>query len=79
MNDNKKKISLHAMVALPITVGKCAILFSGGNIIRTSQVVAIHQHTPEQLRFETLNTHYCVSMDPFPLAAVSPLPVSAAA
>lgn len=75
----KKEVSLHAMVALPITVGNCAILFSGGDIIRTSRVVAIHQHTPKEIRFETLNTRYRVSMDPFPLAAVNPLPVSAAA
>ena len=31
------------------------------------------------VRFETQNSHYYLSMSPFPLAAVSPLPVRLAA
>ena len=51
----------------------------GGNIYHTSRVVAILEESEDCVRFETQNSHYHLSMSPFPLAAVSPLPVRLAA
>ena len=56
-----------------------AILHAGGNIYHTSRVVAILEESEDCVRFETQNSHYHLSMSPFPLAAVSPLPVRLAA
>ncbi|EKC72299.1 hypothetical protein LEA_06811, partial [human gut metagenome] len=44
-----------------------------------SRVVAILEESEDCVRFETQNSHYHLSMSPFPLAAVSPLPVRLAA
>ena len=48
---------------------------SGGKIYHTSRVVAIHDQSDDMVRFETLNSNYCLSMAPFPLAACNPLPM----
>ena len=74
MNFKKKSVSLSGVAVLPVTVGACALLVCGGQIIRTSRVVAVHEHSPEVLRFETLNSNYSVALTPSPLAAVSPNP-----
>ena len=44
----------------PLSVGACALILQGGRYIRTSTVVRIHSITPRQVRFETLNTQYCL-------------------
>jgi len=79
MKNNKKTVHLIGSLLYPVAVGKGAVVFSGGQVLHTSRVVAIHEQTVNQIRFETLNTHYTLAMGPFPLAAVSPLPVRAAA
>lgn len=79
MNSEKRKRTLQGIALLPLSVGNRAVLLSGGKVIWTSRVVAIQTQTEEQLRFETLNTHYCVTMSPFPYADAAVLPVSAAA
>ena len=56
-----------------------ALLHAGGNIYHTSRVVTILEESEDCVRFETQNSHYHLSMSPFPLAAVSPLPVRLAA
>lgn len=63
----------------PIRVGKIAVLAVGGKIIHTSRVVCIHEHTKDYVHFETLKSHYHMSIVPFRSAAVSLLPVSVAA
>ena len=63
----------------PIRVGKIAVLAVGGKIIHTSRVVRIHEHTKDYVHFETLKSHYHMSIVPFRSAAVSLLPVSVAA
>ena len=73
MNPNKKVVHLQGGVVMPVSVGSRAILLSGGKAILTSLVVAIHAMTEQELCFETLNTNYCVSMNPFPWA-VSAVP-----
>lgn len=75
MNAKKKCVSLRGMAVLPITVGACACLVCDGQFIRTSRVVAVHEHTPEVLRFETLNSNYSVELRPSPLAAASLIPM----
>lgn len=65
--------------AASTVVGRGAILHAGGNIYHTSRVVAILEESEDCVRFETQNSHYYLSMSPFPLAAVSPLPVRLAA
>ena len=54
-------------------------LRANGSDYRTSPVVAIHQQSGDLVHFETLNSNYFLSMDPFPLAAASPLPTVLAA
>lgn len=78
-HDEKKKVMLCGMLLCPITVGKPAVFAAEGNIYRTSDVVALHKQTENNIHFETRNTHYHLSMSPFPLAATSPLPVRLAA
>lgn len=71
----KKKVMLCGMLLCPITIGKPAVFAAEGNLYRTSDVVALHEQSDESIHFETRNTHYYLSMSPFPLAAVSLLPV----
>ena len=75
----KKQIVLNGSLLRPLSVGRGAILHAGGNIYHTSRVVAILEESEDCVRFETQNSHYHLSMSPFPLAAVSPLPVRLAA
>ena len=55
------------------------LLHTGGIIYHTSRVVAILEESEDCVRFETQNSHYHLSMSPFPLAAVSPFPMRLAA
>ena len=73
MNPNKKVIHFQDSVVMPVSVGSRAVLLSGGKAILTSLVVAIHAMTERELCFETRNTNYCVSMDPFPRAGAMPV------
>ena len=77
--EKKKQIVLNGSLLRPLSVGRGAILHAGGNIYHTSRVVAILEESEDCVRFETQNSHYHLSMSPFPLAAVSPLPVRLAA
>ncbi len=77
--DQKRTETLYAGPICPIRVGKPAVLTRGGRLFHTSRVVALHELTPEYIHFETKNTHYHISMNPFGFAATSPLPVSLAA
>ena len=74
MKKEKKQIVLNGSLLRPLSVGRGAILHAGGNIYHTSRVVAILEESEDCVRFETQNSHYYLSMSPFPLAAVSPLP-----
>ena len=79
MKKEKKQIVLNGSLLRPLAVGRGALLHTGGNIYHTSRVVAILEESEDCVRFETQNSHYYLSMSPFPLAAVSPLPVRLAA
>ena len=54
----KKLTTLYGNLVQPLRVGKCAVIRSGGQTIRTSQVVAIMEISPEQVSYETMNTKY---------------------
>ena len=75
MTKSKKSIVMHGMLLCPLVLGHCAFLRANGSDYRTSPVVAIHQQSGDLV----LNTNYFLSMDPFPLAAASPLPTVLAA
>lgn len=75
----KKVVRLTGIPLLPVAAGSRAVLLSGGRVIWTSRVVAVHANTEEELRFETLNTHYRVALRPFPQADAAAIPMQMAA
>lgn len=79
MKSKKKEIYLDGSLLRPLSIGQGALLQSGGKVYHTSRVLAIHEQNEECIHFETLNSEYHLSMRPFPLAAISPLPVRLAA
>ena len=79
-NEERKETDrFNGSLLRPLSVGRGALLHAGGNIYHTSRVVTILEESEDCVRFETQNSHYHLSMSPFPLAAVSPLPVRLAA
>ena len=79
MKHIKENKNLNGNLMRPVTVGKAAVFSSEGLIYRTSVVIALHTQTKNYIHFETQNTHYHLSIQPFPQAAISPLPVRLAA
>ena len=79
MTKSKKSIVMHGTLLAPLVLGHCAYLRANGSDYRTSPVVAIHEQSGNLVHFETLNSNYYLTTSPFPLAAISPLPVSLAA
>lgn len=76
----KKKVRIIIGTLMwPLTVGECALIFQGERYLRTSTVVRIHSVTSQQIRFETLNTQYCLLPLTAPAAADLPTPVECAA
>ena len=75
MTKSKKSIVMRGALLRPLVIGQGALLHAGGKIYHTSRVVAIHDQSDDMVRFETLNSNYCLSMAPFPLAACKPLPM----
>lgn len=72
MTKSKKSIVMHGTLLCPLVLGHCAFLRANGTTYRTSTVVAIHEQSADMIHFETLNSDYYLSMDPFPMAAVFP-------
>jgi len=67
---NMKKYTLLSGALLsPLEVGRSALIQTGGKLMRTSSVVAIHSLAPNQVRFETLNTHYTLLPENAPQVA----------
>ena len=61
-----KKIRIvHGTLMYPLEVGSRA----------TSTVIAIHGVTPQQIRFETMNSQYCLLAPSSPVAADVPVTV----
>lgn len=55
------------------------LLVSGSGETEYDALYDLLEESEDCVRFETQNSHYHLSMSPFPLAAVSPLPVRLAA
>lgn len=79
MKKSKKEIRLSGKLLRPLVIGQGAVFHSGGMVYHTSRVVAIQEQSEDTIQFETLNTKYHLSLNPFRCAAICPLPVSLAA
>lgn len=78
--NQKKSTTLYGSLMSPLSVGHCALIRYQGHLMRTSQVVAIHNWTADMICFETLNTNYTLLLGPAQqTAAVNPLMTSMAA
>ena len=60
---------VHGTLMYPLEVGSRALIFEEGRYLHTSTVIAIHGVTPRQIRFETMNSHYCLLAPSSPVAA----------
>ena len=78
--NQKKSATLYGSLLCPLAVGHCALIRYQGQMIRTSQVVAIHNCTADAICFETRNTNYTLLLGPAQqTVAVNPLLTSMAA
>ena len=64
---------VHGTLMYPLEVGSRAFIFEEGRYLHTSTVIAIHGVTPQQIRFETMNSHYCLLAPSSPVAADVPV------
>lgn len=60
---------VHGILMYPLEVGSRALIFEDGRHFHTSTVIAIHGVTPRQIRFETMNSHYCLLAPSSPVSA----------
>ena len=60
---------VHGTLMYPLEVGSRALIFEEGRYLHTSTVIAIHGVTPQQIRFETMNSHYCLLAPSSPVAS----------
>lgn len=79
MKKSKKQVVMNGSLLRPLCIGQGALLYAGGKLYHTSRVTSIHEQSDDLVHFETLNSNYYLTTSPFPLAAISPLPVSLAA
>ena len=78
--NQKKSATLYGSLLCPLAVGHCALIRYQGQMMRTSQVVAIHNCTADAICFETRNTNYPLRLAPAKqTVAVNPLLTSMAA
>lgn len=75
----KKSTTLSGTLMYPLVVGGRAVIYHNGRYIRTSRIVAIHDHTADQIRFETQNTNYTLLLNPTPQEAFESCLLSMAA
>lgn len=71
--ETKKQITLCGSLNSPLSVGYPAIFTSGGTTYRTSRLEAIHQMATGNIRFETKDTHYHLTLDLYPIGAIIPM------
>lgn len=60
MNPQKKNLEITGRLICPLTVGAAAFIAEDGGIRRTSRVLQMEKISPEEIRFETCNTNYCL-------------------
>jgi len=56
----KKTTTLSGTLMYPLEVGCSALILYNGRLIRTSRVVKIYKKKRNKVRFETMNTIYCL-------------------
>ena len=67
---------VHGTLMHPLEVGSRALIFEEGRYLHTSTVIAIHGVTLQQIRFETMNSHYCLLAPSLPVTADVPVAVT---
>lgn len=78
--NQKKSATLYGSLLCPLAVGHCALIRYQGQMMRTSQVIAIHNCTADAICFETRNINYTLLLGPAQqTVAVNPLLTSMAA
>lgn len=75
----KKTENLSGSPICPIKVGWIAVIAKNGRLYHTSKVIAVHECTEDHIHFETLHTHYHMSISPFQQGAMCQYPVCMAA
>ncbi len=75
----KKSKILNGILMAPLMVGGRALIYHNSHFIQTSTIVAIHNSGDCFIRFETLNTHYVLLMDPTPQMTAIPAELGIAA
>ena len=67
---------VHGTLIYPLEFGSLSLIFEDGRYLHTSKVIAIHGVTPQQIRFETMNSHYCLLAPSSPVTADMPVAVA---
>ena len=67
---------VHGTLMYPLEVGSRALIFVEGRYLHTSTVIVIHGVTPQLIRFETMNSHYCLLAPSSPVTADMPVAVA---
>ena len=67
----KKSTTLNGILMHPLLIGGRALIYHCGQVIRTSPIVAIHDESADEIRFETMNTNYTLLMNPTPQTAAN--------
>lgn len=62
--NGKKFTTLSGLLMFPLCIGCRAMILHNGSYTYTSKVVAIHSVQTGDIRFETMNTHYRLLLDP---------------
>lgn len=58
MDAQKKELEITGRLLCPMAVGDSAYIFGTDGVRRTSRVLRMEEISPEEIRFETLNTNY---------------------
>ena len=67
---------VHGTLMYPLEVGSRALIFEEGRYLHTSTVIAITLKKKKQIRFEAMNSHYCLLAPSSPVAANVPVTVA---
>lgn len=71
--ETKKQITLCGHLICPLAIGYPAFYSSNGETYRTSRVAVVHRMTAEEVHFETMNTHYHLVLNTYPMEALIPM------
>lgn len=63
MMNNKKNAEVIGRLRYPLVLDMPAYIQEADGILRTSRVMRVEESTPAMVRFETVNTNYCLRFD----------------